>query len=456
VSIPFGFGTSTGGGDDQGPGSGMPFFRELERLMSWQGGPVNWDLAGQVAHRELAGAADPPVDAAAGGALGDAVRLADVWLDGVTALPSGVTKAEAWTRRRWLEATLPQWRALCDPVAARVAEAMSQTLQGGLAALSGGEGLGEGLPEGLAEALPPGVDAGALAGLFGGAGGAGGLGPLQALVGQLGGMMFGAQVGQALGGLAGDVLASTEVGLPLGPAGVAALLPAGVTAFGEGLGVPPEEVLLFLAAREAAHHRLFAHVPWLRSHLGGLVEEYARGISIDPAAIAEAVQGLDPTDPASVQKALGGGLFEVESTPVQRAALARLETALALVEGWVDAVVAEAVGGRLPGAVALRETVRRRRASGGPAEQAFATLVGLQLRPRRLREAATLWQALAEARGADGRDAVWASLDLLPTADDLDDPLGFVRGEDSAMDPIAEIEALGDAEAPREDPPRPD
>jgi hypothetical protein len=86
----------------------------------------------------------------------------------------------------------------------------------------------------------------------------------------------------------------------------------------------------------------------------------------------------------------------------------------------------------MPSAVALREAVRRRRAAGGPAEQTFASLVGLELRPRRLRDAANLFAALRDARGAEGRDAVWLHPDLLPTPDDLDDPLGFVESSAAA------------------------
>jgi hypothetical protein len=122
-------------------------------------------------------------------------------------------------------------------------------------------------------------------------------------------------------------------------------------------------------------------------------------------------------------------MFQPEDTPQQKAALARLETALALVEGWVDAVVHAAAAPHLPSAPALRETLRRRRASGGPAEQTFASLVGLELRPRRLRDASRLWASLTDARGADGRDALWEHPDLLPTAEDLDDPDGFVHRE---------------------------
>ena len=128
-----------------------------------------------------------------------------------------------------------------------------------------------------------------------------------------------------------------------------------------------------------------------------------------------------------MQKALTGGMFEPEKTPEQEAALRRLETLLALVEGWVDAVVTAAAGERMPGAAALREASRRRRATGGPAEQTFSTLVGLELRPRRLRDAATLWWAVTEKNGVTGRDGIWAHPDLLPTSDDLDDPIGFAE-----------------------------
>jgi hypothetical protein len=122
--------------------------------------------------------------------------------------------------------------------------------------------------------------------------------------------------------------------------------------------------------------------------------------------------------------------------------MAELETLLALVEGWVDTVVADAVGDRLPGAGALRETLRRRRATGGPAEQTFATLIGLELRPRRLRAAADLWREIGTARGTDGRDALWAHPDLLPTTKDLDDPAGFVDRDKQFSELLAGLDDI--------------
>ena len=398
--------------------------RQFADLMSWQGGPVNWDLAKNVARQTVAAKGDPSVLEVDRRKTVEAIRTADLWLEDDTTLPTGIRIAQAWSRSEWVEATLPVWSKLCDPIAARAVEAM-----GGMLTEN---------PEELAEELPPEMRS-AMTALTGGLGALGGLGQMMR---QIGGMMVGGQTGAAVGALAEEVVSSTDVGLPLGPAGTAALLPAGVTAFGQGLSVDEEEVRLFLALREAAHHRLFAHVPWLRARLLGAVEDYARGITVDANALREAMPQIDPANPEALNEALAGAaLFQPEDTEQQKAALARLETVLALVEGWVATVVDTAAGDRLPQATALAEAIRRRRASGGPAERTFATLVGLELRPRRLREAAAIWRGLTDARGIEGRDAIWAHPDLLPTADDFDDPDSFVRGRPE-LD-ISDLESAG-------------
>jgi hypothetical protein len=52
---------------------------------------------------------------------------------------------------------------------------------------------------------------------------------------------------------------------------------------------------------------------------------------------------------------------------------------------------------------------------------------------------------MGERRGVDARDAVWSHPDLLPTADDLDDPAGWVEraSTDSTLD-LSELEAPED------------
>jgi putative hydrolase len=386
---PFGFALPGGSPPDPNdPQQMQQFLNQLQQLLTSSGsGPVNWDLARQVAMNQAAGS-DRAVTGEEREAVAEALRLADLWLEPAAALPSGLRNTAAWSRTEWITNTLDVWRKLCDPVAARMVHAM-----------------GDLVPE-QARAQ---------------------LGPMQAMVATIGGALFGGQLGQALGSLAAEVLSAGDIGLPLGPAGTAALLPANIATYGEGLSIDTDEIRLYVALREAAHQRLFEHVPWLRGHVLATVEAYAAGIRVNREAIEEAMSRFDPANPEGVQELALEGIFTPEDSPAQKAALARLETALALVEGWVCHVVDTAAADRLPNVVRLAEAFRRRRAAGGPAEQTFAALVGLELRPRRLREAAALWAALTQHRGIAGRDAVWGHPDLLPSGEDFANPEVFAR-----------------------------
>lgn len=422
-NLPFGFGLGDdderrprpGDGDAQDPFGGLlggfgmgggdlgAALQQIGRLLQWQGGPVNWDLARDVARQLAVKDGDPSVSAAERREVEEALRLADLWLDPVTELPAVSYAAVAWSKSEWVEGTAAGWAALVEPVADRVVDSVGSSMQ---------------------SQVPPEMAAM--------------VGQLSGMMRQVGGAMFGAQVGQAIGSLANEVASSTDIGIPLAQ-GRQVLVPAGVRAFGEGLGLAENDVRVYLALREVAHQRLHARAPWLRARVVAAVEEYARAIVIDPSRLESAMGGMDPAslqsmDPEAMQS-LTESLFTHEDTPAQQAVLARLETLLALIEGWVDHVVHQAAAAHLPSAEPLRETMRRRRALGGPAEATFAALVGLKLRPRRLRDAAKLWATLEELRGASGRDEVWAHPDLLPTAEDLDDPEGYAqRSTDAGLD----------------------
>jgi putative hydrolase len=402
------------------PATVQAMFTQVNRMMAAGGdAPVNWPMAHDLARQVAAQGGDPSLTATQTREVADALGVAELWLDAATDLPPSAGAPRAWSRAEWVEATLPTWRTLTEPVATSLSTALSNALAGAL-------------PEDLGpQAQLP-----------------GGLEPSQ-LLRRLGSAVFGMQVGQAAGTLARDVFGTTDIGLPLLDRPAPALVAANVAEFAQGLDAPAEEVRLFLALREAAANRLFTHVPWLRAHLFGAVAAYARGITIDADQLEEAVRSIDPTDTAAIQQALSGGVFAPHTTPDQQAALSRLETALALVEGWVDEVSANAALPHLPHTVALREMVRRRRAAGGPAEQTFANLVGLELRPRRLRDAATLWAQIARDGGQTARDAVWEHPDLMPTAEDLDDPAGYTARRSAAADESAAVdraiaELLGD------------
>lgn len=363
-------------------------------------GVVNWDVTKNAALSSI-GEGDVAVTPAASSQIDDALRLAQMWLDEATSFESIGQIGQGLSRRQWVERTFESWKRLTEPVAESVGQAMGQVVRQQLE-----EGGGAGIPEELQGMLPPGAGD-----------------QVASMMERMAGVAFGAQVGQAIGELAAEVHSGSDIGLPMAGTTMA-LVPSNIAEFGKGLQVEPEEVLLYLALREAARMRLFVRAPWLEDDLFNAVAQYAAGIHLNMERIEEAASQIDPNNPQEIEDLFGDGLFQTDRTPMQEAALRRIETTLALVEGWVDDVVAQA-GAHLPSMERLRETMNRRRASGGPAEAAFAALVGLELRPRRLRDAAALWAHLRETSGIEGRDEVWSHPDVQPEEQDLDDPEGF-------------------------------
>ena len=370
--------------------------------------PFNVELATDVARKSVAAEGDSVVGDVARREVEQAVEVAHLWIDAVTDLPAPAGAVHAWSRAEWVDQTMPMWRELVEPVAAGVSTAVVAAMRSQMGRLEEGEGF-PAIP-----GLPAGIDPSAV------------MGQVEPMLARMSGTMFGVQVGQAVGALAGTLVSGTDVGLPLVPGHGVALLPANIATFAEGLEVDLTEVRLYLAVREAARVRLFAEVAWLGPQLVAAVQAYARDISIDTEGIETALQSIDPSDPDAMQSALSNSLFAPEPSPAQRSALVQLETYLALVEGWVSVVADRATSEHLPHPAALDEAVRRQRASAGPAGQIFSQLVGLELHPRRLRDAANLWAALESRGGAAVRDSAWAHPDVAPTASDLDDPLGYV------------------------------
>lgn len=360
-------------------------FTTLRGAMQQPGEGIDWS----VTRRTAIDVASQGGDGGDRGPAGRAFPVATLWLDEATELGPTPDAPRTLSRIEWVQQSVDTWISLAEPVA----ESISRALM---------DAIGSQLPEQFGEAL-----AGATP-----------------MLRSVGGALFAVQLGTIVGKLSGEVVSAGDIGIPLlsGPGREGgALLPTGVAAFAEGLDQDPEAVTLYLAVRELAHARLFRHAKWLRLHLLTAITDYARGIRIDTDRIEEAAREIDPEHPEQIQELVANGSLIPPKTSEQEAAHQRLETMLALIEGWVDVVTADAAR-RLPGADAIAEMVRRRRATGGPAEHAFAALAGLELRPRRLREAAALWRLVAERSDIATRDGLWAHPDLLPTSEELDHP----------------------------------
>jgi uncharacterized protein (DUF2342 family) len=392
-------------------------FSQLGAMMQSGGqggsdGPVDWETAKRVAREQVVAAGDPSVLEADRTAVIDAVRLADVWLDGATTFPASAAEPAAWSRSEWIEATFPAWQRIVEPIAASMQSAMDDLVpgdgEGGLGALGGFGGPGG---AGGLEGLPPELAAMAA--------------PLLGMAKRMGAMMFGAQVGQGIGTLAADVLGAADVGVPLTGDGRAALLPRNVAEFGEGLGVPLDDVRLYLALRESAHQRLFAHVPWLRGRskvpsrptreaCTSTVPASRRPWAASTRRIQRRCRRRWPPASSPRRTPRSSGPRSLDSRRCSPSWRAGSTTS------WRRAPVGGCPRPRRCArpcvAVAPSEAPRRRpspRSSAGDAPAQAA------------RGRGAVGAAARRAR-PKGRDALWAHPDLRPTADDLDDPAGFL------------------------------
>src|SRR6266540_1744281 len=279
--------------------SRIPLFREFARLLSGEPGPVNWELARQVAVATAIGAdalgATPalPVpkfspEPGEQRAWDDHLRLAELWVDPVSSLPSPdhPLVAQPISRADWAEAALRSFPPLIEPGASRMADSL-------------GPSAGAGIPPEMGQ-----------------------------MVGRLGGLIVGLQVGTVVGQLSQLVLSQYDLSMPAKDRGRLVFLSENVQAFEQSSGLPPDQLRLWLACHEVIRQRLLTGVPWFEEHLYRLVKEMAALTEPDPSGLMDRLQTLDMSRPESVQELLEGGEgLSGPPSPALQAATAQLQRA---------------------------------------------------------------------------------------------------------------------------------
>lgn len=322
---------------------------------------------------------------------------ANLWVDQATIFSNGESPAVAISQENWISGSLDVFSAISDPIALSMSNALSDN---------------------LGQMLPPELTA-----VMGEAGG---------MLRRAGSVMFAMQIGQAMGQLAQEALGSTDLTIPT--ISQPSLVAINVKKFAADLQIDISEITLYLAVREIAIYRLFHQSGWLRDRIVNQIREFAAGITIDTESMTRMAEDLDLENPEELNEKLRSGSFISPRTPDQELALERIETNLALIEGWYELVTAEATQ-RLPKASAISEAIRRRRAVGGPAEKTFETLLGLELRPKLTREATEMWQAIEKEFGQTVRDELWLHPDSIPSLEEIKDPkLVIARLKDDTDD----------------------
>ena len=367
-----------------------------------------------IAKKIITAKGDLPVGTADQQRFNQSLEIANTWLDTEILFPSITTSTQsAWAKREWLDESVAGWQELIEPLAVGMADALANVISSSTSSLPI-EFTGE------TNQTPEQQDA------------------MKAMLARLlrgfMGTLIATQLGQGIGLLANSITGANDVAIPLLKADSGShLIPQNVNEWADGLGIDLEQVTIYFSLREAAAARLFANTTWLSSYLQNLIISYGKGITIDVDSITrqaeEAMSSgeIDINNPQSINLALNAGLFTPQQTPAQELALTKLEMALALIEGWIDHVISEVAGDRIPAFNALIENSRRRRATNSPMQQLFANLLGVEVSPRKMREASAFWSEVKIIKGSDGRDKCWDDPAFLPMPDDLSDVKAFLN-----------------------------
>ena len=356
---------------------------QLQRAIAGQGEGINWKLVETQAKKEL-NSQKVELSDQLEQSFKQAFNTASLWLDEVTSIGQFEYNPLMLTRQGWVLESLGLFKEIAEPVATKLAEALAENLK-------------ESLPEELSQLA----------------------GPASNILKTAGGSLFAMQFGQSLGQLANQSLSGGEIGIPISDR--PSLCVKNVEEFAQGLGLDPQEVLIYLAVRELALQRLFTQSSWLKDRVINQILEYSQGISIDTDKINSLAEDLDLTNPVEIQQAISTGAFINEPTEAQKTAQDRIRVNLALIEGWVDAVTEKATE-RLPSRIALSESILRRRVSDNPSQKLFGTLIGLQLEPKMLRETSAMFRAVQKELSVETRDEIWLHPDQLPSEEEIQNP----------------------------------
>lgn len=370
--------------------SQIPLFREIQRVLMSSAGPVNWELARQVAVAGAVAEGDDPAPTEKDRVeLEDAVRVAELQVAELTGLssPGDVVRIEAVRRSRWVEGSIAALKGLIEPSAAKVQEAFGNLL-----------------PEGSAE---EGDHQNPL---------------MMTSIGQMAPLLLGAQVGTVIGYLSQNVLGQSDIPVPPEDHGSLSFVVSNIHGFERDWGLPPLEFRLWVALHEVAHRFSYAR-PWTREHLVGALDDFTSTLNPDLSGLRDKMEGMDVSDPSAMQDILGGGesLFGAVLDDEQRLKLARIQAFVASAEGYGDHVT-HSLGRKLLGSYGQISEASLRRRETEDGDPVFERLLGIEMKREHLQLGREFCDHVAAEAGEGLLARMWDSPEALPSMPELSEP----------------------------------
>jgi coenzyme F420 biosynthesis associated uncharacterized protein len=366
----------------------VPLFREIQRVLMSSSGPVNWELARQVGIASASwGTEDPAPSEEDRRGFDEAVRVAELQVAGFTGLeaPSDIPRVEAVRRGQWVQANIEGLRALLEPAAAKIGDAIAAAQR---------------------DAVPEQAQAG-----------------VAQVLGQLSPLLLGAQVGTVLGTLAQQVLGQYDIAVPR-PDGAGALLfvVPNVARFEHEWSLDPTDFRTWIAIHEVTHRFEFAR-PWALTRFRELIDDFTSTLTLDVEELQQRLASLDPSNPEGMQEMLAGqdSLFGAVMDDEQRLKLRRVQAFMTASEGYGDHVMHALGAQMLPSYARIDEAMRRYRETEH-VDPVFERLLGIEVKREQYRLGRAFCDAVVELTDEATLARMWDSADALPSMPELEEP----------------------------------
>ena len=366
----------------------VPLFREIQRVLMSSSGPVNWELARQVGIASASwGTEDPAPGEADRRGFEEAVRVAELQVAGFTGLeaPSDIPKVEAVRRGQWVQANIEGLRAVLEPAAAKIGDAIAAAQQ---------------------DAMPEPSQAG-----------------VAQVLGQLSPLLLGAQVGTVLGTLAQQVLGQYDIAVPR-PDGSGALLfvVPNIARFEKEWSLDPTDFRTWIAIHEVTHRFEFAR-PWALTRFRELIDDFTSTLTLDVGELQQRLASLDPSNPESMQEMLAGedSMFGAVMDDEQRLKLRRVQAFMTAAEGYGDHVMHALGAQMLPSYARIDEAMRRYRETE-QVDPVFERLLGIEVKREQYRLGRAFCDTVVELTDEATLARMWDSAEALPSMPELEEP----------------------------------
>lgn len=372
----------------QDPFGDIPLFREIQRLLSSGGGPVNYEILGQVARSvAIESGFDPAPESQTTRIFAETVHAAEGLLAGYTRLPLDEPNLTlAMTRTEWIESATKGWRWLLEPLSERFMGQMS-------------------------EAGPEDAQGG-----------------IEMAMGQIAPLLMGMQGGALIGHLGREVLGRFDLPVPYDDEGKLFLVVANADAVANEYGFDKDTLYRWIAVQEAARAVISASTPWLMRYWRGLLLEVVDSIEIDMGDLERRMTELQAGGMEAMQEGFGpDGALPVVPTERHQQALDRTNAFISLFEGYARHAVGQVAEQVIGDTTIIDEGMSRRALSPSDGEKMLASVLGLSL-DRKLDVAGqTFCAAVVKLQGIAALNHVWAAADNLPTLAEIKDPFAWME-----------------------------